>query len=177
MKKIIQRLMIVSLVLLLVLMIISVRYYLKLRSYTFNKFDDYRICSISFPFVYGIGERKKIRRFVRWDLRNLHIQEGIGDNNDLEVIIEERNKFKSINFIKLFHFGLDSFPLELCEFTELIYLDLDLNNLKQLPIEINKLHNLQYLQLRSNNLTNLPIQIRELKKLKYLYLGGNLINK
>jgi len=59
-------------------------------------------------------------------------------------------------------------------FTNLISLNLNFNEIRELPADINKLVNLEELSIWGNNLTKLPRSITKLPKLKKLEIKANL---
>ncbi|KAF7633433.1 hypothetical protein Mgra_00007120 [Meloidogyne graminicola] len=65
------------------------------------------------------------------------------------------------------------FPLLICQFKNLIRLDISNNQLTSLPKEFSSLRRLTYLSLRANSITNIPAAIAKLKNLNILYIGGN----
>ncbi len=72
--------------------------------------------------------------------------------------------------------GLVSLPPEICQLTNLYWLNLSSNQLTALLPEISQLTKLEILDLRDNQLTSLPPEISQLTKLTVLELGGNQLS-
>jgi Leucine-rich repeat (LRR) protein len=70
---------------------------------------------------------------------------------------------------------LESLPEEIGNLKELVYLDVDGNQLAELPLSIGELHKLETLRLEYNQLVSLPSAIGQLHKLDYLVLDYNPI--
>jgi len=72
---------------------------------------------------------------------------------------------------------LISLPIEYCNLTNLISLNLRVNRIISLPSEIGQLINLKKLDLSYNKLTSLPLEFRKLISLEFLDLTGNPLSK
>ena len=69
--------------------------------------------------------------------------------------------------------GLNTFPLELCQFPNLQKLDLSKNRIGAFPDSLNILINLTFLDLSRNNIASIPASISQLISLEHLDLWHN----
>lgn len=67
------------------------------------------------------------------------------------------------------------FPEEICNFSNLRWLDVSKNKLREIPASIGKLTELEYFNASRNKLTSVPYTIGFLKKLRILILNQNEI--
>lgn len=89
---------------------------------------------------------------------------------DLQEALKEPEKVVKLELRKL---KLNTFPLEILQFTNLQYLDLSKNKISELPADISKLEKLQVLILSRNNLEVLPFDIGKLNNLRELNVNQN----
>jgi hypothetical protein len=88
------------------------------------------------------------------------------------VSLEKALKSKATR-LSLIDKGLSSFPSEILQLNELIYLDLEKNQLNDLPDNLHSLTKLEELYPFENKIETLPRSFGNLKKLKILGLGSN----
>ncbi|MCX7696773.1 MAG: leucine-rich repeat domain-containing protein [Bacteroidales bacterium] len=86
---------------------------------------------------------------------------------------EIRQNPDSVQFIKLTHKGLKSFPSEIFLCKNLIYLDLSFNRIEEIPPQIAELKNLRVLNLGNNRIKTLPPEIGKCSQLSTLILRFN----
>jgi internalin A len=73
--------------------------------------------------------------------------------------------------------GIETFPEEICQLTQLVHLKMDGNRLESLPPEIGRLEHLQKLELYGNRLRTLPKEVGMLRSLRSVALSNNQISK
>ncbi len=105
---------------------------------------------------------------------------GLGSYYLLNRVGEEERKQNILTFVdgsafRLHNAGLQTFPPELFELTELSDIDLSGNKIKSIPAKIKVFQNLRVLRLSGNQLKKINKAILELKKLEELYLNSNLM--
>ena len=89
----------------------------------------------------------------------------------VSMIIEARDNGTST--LSLHGKGLEVLPAEISQLTNLVGLDLGLNDLTELPSEIGDLTNLANLKVDRNHLKTLPPEIGNLRNLAELNAGAN----
>ncbi|HAN19571.1 MAG: hypothetical protein A2X13_14995 [Bacteroidetes bacterium GWC2_33_15] len=90
--------------------------------------------------------------------------------------MNNNNSIQSLNkTISYWGKGLNVFPEELFESTNIEYLFLNSNNITEIPPSINRLQNLKVLDLGNNQIKSLPVELFELEKLETIYLSNNFI--
>ena len=72
--------------------------YFKLRNETLQKYRNNEICIYSYPCWYGVG-KSTLNQFIKWDLRNFKLEEGILSKKSLDIISAKAKKFRSIIFV------------------------------------------------------------------------------
>ncbi len=100
-------------------------------------------------------------------------------NNDTSYVYRSLNEAiafpEKVFKLNLSKAKLDSFPLEIFLFKNLIELNLSRNFLEEVPPEIGQLVNLKKLNLANNKLVHLPPEIGQLKELIFLGLNRNVL--
>jgi len=93
--------------------------------------------------------------------------------------ISEIKKLKNLEYLELNYCGLDTFPLEICELTNLKHLILigisDYVQISVIPQDITKLKNLTEINFSNNNINIFPKVICKLQNLTILNLSNNQI--
>ena len=79
----------------------------------------------------------------------------------------------AISFRKM---KLDSLPIELSKYHNLIYLDLEKNKLSKLPSYISDFKHLEVLKVSSNKLYGFPLPLCKMPQLKKLFISRNDIS-
>ena len=108
------------------------------------------------------------------DWRKIYLLDTLGNYYRYANNIKDLDN--DLQILDLSHGGLQQFPLEICNLTKLIKLNLYNNGLDNLPSGIRNLTNLTELNLLNNHLTKLPPEIWELPNLKKIDLGHNQID-
>jgi Leucine-rich repeat (LRR) protein len=83
----------------------------------------------------------------------------------------------TIYSLSLAKLKLDSVPMEIAQFKNLLYLDLSKNRLSELPEFLSDFKDLEYVDISKNKFETFPLVLTQLEKLKSLLANRNLFDR